>query len=208
MSADGAPAAFEVEKEVQPRRWVVVYRGAVQAPRSGKFRFVGAGDDLLFVRFNNRDVFDYGYTLASTGSHLYNRTEEMEGSKENDDLAKDVRKLSPMRLPLTYYKYAQTPKYNREIGGMAVGPEFEVEAGKTYPVEILIGEIPGGQFSVSLLIEEIGATYQKDPAGFPILPLFRLDNSPPSKEQKGEAPPFDPNGPVWKYVAGGARKDI
>jgi hypothetical protein len=207
LQADGAPAAFEVEKEVQPKRWIVVYRGAVTPPKSGKFRFVGASDDLLYVRLNNRPAFDYGYTLASTGTHLFNRGKDMEGD-DNSDLAKEVRKLSPMELPITFYKYAQTPRHNQNIGGMAVGPEFEVEYGKTYPIEILIGEIPGGYFSVSLMIEEVGATYQKDPAGYPILPLFWLDNSQPNPDLKGEAPPFDPNGPIWKFVPGATKRDI
>ncbi|MES2438165.1 MAG: hypothetical protein V4584_03825 [Verrucomicrobiota bacterium] len=209
IPAEGAPAAFEVEKEVQPRRWIVVYRGAVKPPRAGRFRFVGAGDDLLVVRLNGRSVFDYGYTLASTGTHLFGRGEDMDGTKEEDQvLAKEIRKLSPMKLPISFYKYASTPRQNSQIGGMAVGPEFEVKEGQVCPIEILIGEIPGGSFSVSLLIEEIGATYQKDPAGFPILPLFRLDNSQPSTELKGEVPPFDPNGPIWKFVPGATKRDI
>ncbi|MEO5916010.1 MAG: hypothetical protein ABIS50_17375 [Luteolibacter sp.] len=208
MSADGAPAAFDVEKEVQPKRWVVVYRGSVKAPHSGKFRFVGAADDLLVVNFNNRPVFDYGYTLASTGTHLFNRGRDMDGTTENRELAKEVRRLSPMRIPITFYKYAQTPKYNENIGGMAVGPEFEAREGQTYPIEILIGEIPGGYFSVSLLIEEIGVHYQKDPGGAPILPLFRLDQSLPNPEMKGEAPPFDPSGPIWKSMGSAVKQDI
>lgn len=208
MPADGAPAAFECEKEVQPKRWIVAYRGAVQAPKSGRFRFVGASDDLLVVRFNNRPVFDYGYTIAGTGTHGFGRSNEMEGTKENVELAKEIRKLTPMQVPISFYKYTQTPKYNKDIGGMAIGPEFEVKEGETYPIEIMIGEIPGGFFSVSLLIEEIGANYEKDPGGSPILPLFRLDNSQPSPDLKGEAPPFDPNGPVWKSVPASAPKDI
>lgn len=208
MPADAAPAAFECEKEVQPKRWIVAYRGAVKAPKSGRFRFVGASDDLLVVRFNNRPVFDYGYTIAGTGTHGSGRSDEMEGTKKNAELAKDIRKLTPMQVPISFYKYTQTPKYNRDIGGMAIGPEFEVKEGETYPIEIMIGEIPGGFFSVSLLIEEIGANYQKDPGGSPILPLFRLDNSQPSPDLKGEAPPFDPNGPVWKSVPSSAPADI
>jgi hypothetical protein len=113
-----------------------------------------------------------------------------------------------MKLPIEFYKYEQTPKYNEDVGGMALGPVFSVEAGKTYPVEILIGEIPGGYFSVSLLIEEIGADYRKDPMGSPILPLFRLDRTPSSDELKGESPPFEPDGPVWEFVPGAVRRDI
>ena len=92
--------------------------------------------------------------------------------------------------------------------GMAVGPEFEVEAEKTYPVEIMIGEIPGGFFSLALMIEEIGATYEKDPAGFPILPLFRLDGSPPSNELTGEAPPISNDGPIWKPATGALKREL
>jgi hypothetical protein len=208
MPAEGAPAAFECEKEVQPRRWIVVYRGAVQAPRTGKFRFVGAGDDMLVVRFNSRPVFDFGYTLSSTGTHMNGRGDDLSGKTDNPELAKEIRKLSPMKVPITFYQYTRTPNTNKNIGGFAVGPEFEAKAGQTYPIEILIGEIPGGYFNVSLLIEEIGVNYEKDPGGSPILPLFRVDPSLPNPDLKGEAPPFDPNGPVWKVVEGGPTADI
>ena len=207
IDADAAPTAFECEKEVQPKRWIVVYRGSVQAPLTGKFRFVGAADDVLCVRFNNRDVFDYGYTMATTGKNIIGKSDELADPKNKSDLAREIRRDSPMPIPITYYKYSSGGQTNRNIGGMAVGPEFEVEAGKAYPVEILVSEIPGGHFSVSLLIEQIGATYQKDPAGFPILPLFRLDNTPPARV-RGDAPPFDPNGPVWKSAADVLKKDI
>ena len=208
MPADGAPAAFECEKEVQPKHWVVVYRGAVQAPRSGRYRFVGACDDMMVVRFNNRAVFDYGYTIAGIGAPNYGRSAEMNGTSLNSELAKEVRKLTPMRLPISFYKYTQTPTYNQNIGGMAIGPEFDAKAGQTYPIEIMIGEIPGGSFGVSLLIEEMGVNYQKDPGGAPILPLFRLDNSLPSPDLKGEAPPFDPTGVPWKFVQSRVKSDI
>ncbi|GAA5117693.1 hypothetical protein JIN84_17010 [Luteolibacter yonseiensis] len=207
MPADGAPAAFEVEKEVQPRMWVVVYRGAVKAPKSGKFRFVGECDDFLVVRFNSRPVFDYGYTMAGTGTHVNGRADEFDGTKENRELENEVKKNTPMKFPIPFYKYDATPAHNRNIGGLAVGPEFNVEEGKTYPIDIMIGEIPGGYFSVALMIEEVGATYEKDPAGFPILPLFRLDTVPPA-DMKGESPPISQEGPVWKFVPGAAQKDI
>ena len=208
MSADGAPAAFECEKEVLPKRWIVVYRGAVQAPKSGRYRFVGACDDVMVVRFNNRPVFDYGYTIAGIGAPNNGRSAEMMGDTENSDLAKELRKLTPMRLPISFYQYTQTPTYNQHIGGMAVGPEFDAKVGQTYPIEIMIGEIPGGSFGVSLLIEEIGVNYQKDPSGSPILPLFRLDSSLPSPDLKGEAPPFDPTGVPWKFVQSRVQSDI
>ncbi len=208
MPADKAPAAFSVEKYVQPRQWFVVYRGNVQAPKSGRFRFVGAGDDVLMVRFNNRLVFDYGYTIAATGGGPGAISRESYDKDNNSDAIRSFKRLSPMPVPSETYQYATTPTINRALGGLAVGPEFQVKAGSTYPIEILISEIPGGIFSTSLLIQEEGVTYQKDSGGLPILPLFRLDHSLPDPEMKGEAPPYDPNGPVWKFVPGGVKEDI
>ena len=204
MSADAAPAAFNCENEVQPSRWIIVYRGTVTPQVSGKFRFVGAGDDVLVVRFNNRPAFDFGYTIGGLGRNL---PKEIAESSESSEIEKNLKKETPMKLPLTLYKYQNTPTLNRDIGGVAVGPEFMVEEGKTYPVEILISEIPGGLFSMCLMIEEVGVEYEKDPAGFPILPLFRLDNSPPA-DLKGQAPPVSKEGPVWKFVTGATKREI
>lgn len=208
MSADEAPAAFAVDKYVQPKQWLVVYRGTVQAPKTGRFRFVGAGDDVLTVRFNNKLVFDHGYTLAATGGGPKAVSEESYNKDRNSEAIRNFKRLSPMPVPSVTYKYASTPTINRALGGFAVGPEFEVRAGASYPIEILISEIPGVVFSTALLIQEEGVTYQKDSAGNPILPLFRLDHSLPDPDTKGQAPPFDPNGPVWKLVAGGGKEDI
>jgi hypothetical protein len=208
LSAEGAPAAFEVEKEVQPKMWIVTYRGAVQAPKTGKFRFVGAGDDILVVRFNNRPVFDFGYCVSGIGKDIFGMSAKMDGTTEDKELDKEVRRATPMKMPMTFYKYATTPDLNKNIGGLALGPEFSVEAGKTYPIDIMIGEIPGGWFSMALMIEEIGATYQKDSTGAPILPIFRLDATPPDPEMKGEAPPYAQDGPIWKFVPGAGKKDI
>ncbi|MGL4399960.1 MAG: PA14 domain-containing protein [Luteolibacter sp.] len=208
MPADEAPAAFSVEQYVQPKQWFVVYRGTVQAPKSGRYRFVGAGDDVLTVRLNNRLVFDYGYTMAATGSGVNAISPESYEKDKNSDAIRNFKRLSPMPVPSVTYPYASTGKVNQALGGLAVGPEFEVKAGVNYPIEILISEIPGGVFSTALLIQEEGVAYQKDAAGLPILPLFRLDHSLPDPATEGEAPPFDPAGPVWKFVPGGAKEDI
>ena len=113
-----------------------------------------------------------------------------------------------MDLPVRYYEYNTTRNWNELIGGLAVGAEFEAVAGRSYPIEILISEIPGGLFCASLLIEEIGATYKKDSTGAPILPLFRLDSSLPAPTKADNAPPFDPEGPVWKRLGERGSVDI
>lgn len=207
LAADKAPAAFEVDNYVQPRRWFVVYQGAVRAPKTGKFRFVGAGDDTLMVRFNNRLVFDYGYTLGCTGTHANIVSEENIGEDKKSDAVKNFKRVSPMPVPNINYKYSTTPRINKDVGGVAAGAEFPVTEGKTYPIEIVLSEIPGGVFTSMLFIEEAGATYQKDPAGYPILPIFRLDSSQPDTSQE-QMPPFDAHGPVWKFVPGVMPRDI
>lgn len=58
MSADEGPKAFGMEKEVQPSRWLVHYKGRVSPPADGTYRFVGAGDDVMVVRFNGKVVLD------------------------------------------------------------------------------------------------------------------------------------------------------
>ncbi|WP_035604956.1 hypothetical protein [Haloferula sp. BvORR071] len=203
MPADAAPAAFSCEKEVQPSRWVVVYRGNVTPPRSGKYRFIGAGDDVLVVRFNNKHVFDHGFTSGTAGIYLAgNGIQFLKGKAENEDWEKIFRKDYPMKRPVTYYEYDSTRNWNGAIGGLAAGAEFTAEAGTKYPIEILVSEIPGGLFCASLLIEEVGQKYEASSSGSPVFPLFRLDNEVPPPAKADNAPPYDPNGPVWKRVPG------
>jgi hypothetical protein len=66
ITADAAPKAFGVEKEVQPSRWIAVYRGKVRAPETGTFHFVGWSDDVLVVRFNHNIVLDGSLARVST----------------------------------------------------------------------------------------------------------------------------------------------
>ncbi len=58
LSAAEAPKAFGVEKLVQPRRWIVVYKARIVPPVTGDFRFIGFGDDYMVVRINDQNVLD------------------------------------------------------------------------------------------------------------------------------------------------------
>ncbi len=147
MNADTAPSSFGVADIVEPRMWIIIYRGNVVAPFSGEFRFVGYGDDNLAVRFNNVDVFDG--SRPSIGIH---------------------GQPSPMAQVEGHHVEKSHIAAN---GWLAYGTWIQVERGKQYPVEILIGENPGGVFCAFLLIEEKGKSYRTGPAGRPVLPLFR-----------------------------------
>jgi hypothetical protein len=58
MPADEGPRAFDLGKEVKPSRWLVHYRAKVSPPEDGVYHFVGAGDDVMIVRFNGKTVLD------------------------------------------------------------------------------------------------------------------------------------------------------
>ncbi|MEO7934379.1 MAG: hypothetical protein ABIT76_14600 [Chthoniobacterales bacterium] len=63
-----ATKAFGLGDKVQPKRWVVLYRGKVSPSVSGRYRFVGAADDILLVRFENRLVLDGSLQALTPGA--------------------------------------------------------------------------------------------------------------------------------------------
>ncbi|MEO8044562.1 MAG: hypothetical protein ABI674_06610 [Spartobacteria bacterium] len=72
MSADEGPRAFHVSGEVKPKLWLALYRGRVSPPESGTYHFVGAGDDLLVVRFNGQVVLDGSWNPHGVSSTAVN----------------------------------------------------------------------------------------------------------------------------------------
>jgi hypothetical protein len=81
--------------------------------------------------------------------------------------------------------------------GLGRGDPVQVNGGESYPLEILIGEWPGGDFKAWLMIEKDGVQYEKDAKGNPILPIFKLSDSTVA-HPSSEAPAFAKTGPVWK----------
>lgn len=194
-SARMAPASFGQQPEVHPY-WMLLYRGTVIAPKTGKFRFVGAGDDVLAVRFAKRNVFDHGY-LHATGAA--NPGAPIEFAAPTPDPAAGNVEIVPK---LAFYRYPSTVDWNRNLGGLAAGPYFEVTEGEEYPIEILIAEGQGSLFAAALLIEEFGATYRRIAGGPPVLPLFRTEPTHPPHARRDNAPPYYTDSPVWKVVKG------
>lgn len=171
IPADLGPTAFGVEKEVEPRFWVVHYKGMVIPPASGTYHFVGAGDDLMLVRFAGRLVLN-GSIIEHT---------EVQGQE-------DAR-------PGTMAHYS-----------VKKGPGFQVEEGHPYPMDVLIGECPGGYSEAVLMIVKDGTNYTKDGGGI-LAPIFRLSANtalpPPPPGSKGYVEHAE-GGPVWKSQDGAA----
>jgi len=174
ISAVEAPNSFNVGDKVKPRRWIIHYEGKITPPESGKYRFVGFGDDVLAVKFNGRVVLDSGFTRPSDPP--------------------------PPKQVYAFEGMSTDPKINWGRG-CAAGDTFEASAGSSYSIEIIIGEQPGGIFKAWLLLDKDGAQYDKDVKGNPRFPIFKLAPSAPPVPGS-EAPAFgkDTSWSVWKAV--------
>ncbi len=169
IPADQGPGAFGLAGRVQPKMWIVHYKGNVIPPESGTFRFVGVGDDILVVRFNGGVVLDCGAMTPS-------------GHGPQKFYASDGLRLDPK---MGWYK------------GLGRGEPFQINAGQSYPIDIVMGEWPGGDFKAFLLIEKDGVSYEKDSKGNPLLPIFKLAAGETTRGGT-ESPVFAKVGPVWR----------
>jgi hypothetical protein len=173
--ATEAPKAFGVDKECKPSRWIVHYRGTVKAPQTGKFRFVGSGDDFLAVRWNRKVALDSGYGQYLTGAeNIYKDF----GNKKCDE---------------THPSQLGKP--------MRAGPWISIIKDTEVPLEVVIGETPGGFFYAILCIEVMAA----DGKGEGTLKLFRLtsDELPEAiKNGHPSVPNVDMVAEGWIFKAG------
>ncbi len=199
INAEEAPAAFQCEKEVRPSAWVCIYSGNVVAPFSGKFRFVGFGDDVLIVRFNKKIVFEYGWYSYSIGRRFeaYDDWVRYLNSDSNRQAISESELYSRHKLDV------YDPGFDRH--GIAKGPVVEVQEGQVYPIEILISEIPGGSFNMMLFVEQLDASGHFSESNPEPYTLFRTTLDLPeqpngSRNGKLPSPSFNPYGPIWRVV--------
>ena len=148
--------AFDVEKEVKtPGQWIIHYSGTVVAPRSGEYRFRGAGDNLMAVsiRQGGENAPAKNVLLQSAGGYM--------GDVRWDPLLKGANSEN---------------KY-----GLAIGNWFTVKENEEIAIDVLIGEIAGTSFNAYLLIEEKGRTYMPKGA-YPVFEVIK--DLPPSRSKK------------------------
>ncbi len=219
--AEYGPIAFKVGDANQPKdkwickpaAWLAVYRGKVRAPKSGKFRFIGTGDDFLAVKFNGKTVLDAGYRLptlwdkanprqcwVSGSGDLKNYQERLASGKDRD--RKDYELINTI---------TGCDIWNKELGGLTAGTIFEVKEGQVYPIEIAISEIPGGLFGFVLFIEDVTKGKNSKAKQYD---LFRTNFSLPDKaeiekllkEAKCQPPggfkaiPYNEDSLIWTVV--------
>lgn len=178
---------------LKPSRWVALYRARVQAPKSGRFRFVGAGDSVMAVRFDGRNVLACGFHNLATaewnGLHVISNPGALQGREIID--------------------YQSCDFWNEQFGGFVSGEPFEVRAGEWYEMQVLVSEIGGGNFGFCLLIDDMdeeGGKTSED--GKPLFQLFRTSFIEPRAAEVYETikykdmelatdPPYDPDSLIW-----------
>ena len=210
IDATEAPAAFQCGKEVDTGAWVCIYSGNVVAPFSGKFRFVGYCDDVLVVRFNKTVVFDYGWCSATLATNLKFMAGGFNDSFLNilaghPETERHRRMIADSVIYSKHMLDVYFPSFDSNHG-VAKGPVLEVQEGQVYPIEILISEVPGGNFCMVLFAEQLdenGEPLEPNPDS---LTLFRttLDLPEYPEEQRG-FPRFKPYGPIWRVVRSDAK---
>ncbi len=175
MNAVEAPKAFGAEQQIAPSNWIAIYEAKVSPPSSGRYRFIGAADDLVAVRLNNKMVLEayWGGTNA------------------------------PGFSPSGYVAYPSVQSANRIPGfpkGFVAGEWINLDSNQAYPMQVILGERPGGQYWGYLFVEKEGESYKKNAKGDPELPIFRVRRgiTEESSDPKGWSAPFMKEGPVWK----------
>ncbi len=145
MAATEGPKAFKVDKEVQPRAWMVHYAADVRPPAPGEYRFVGLFDDALIVYVNGKPVLDGSwYSIVDHGAK--SRTE---GIRED---------FGGPAVPGTGNRRCYAGRWVRMDG--------------LTHIDIVVGERPGGRVGGLLLVQQKKGRYEERADGTPILPVF------------------------------------
>lgn len=187
-------------------RWVALYRAKVKAPKTGRFRFLGAGDSVLAVRFDGKNVLACGFHKLQTGEWNGYHVDMLGGKEEAAG---------------TLVSYEGCDFWNAQFGGFRAGETFSVQKDQWYEMQVLVSEIGGGNFGFCLLIDDMdeeGKKMTKD--GKPLFQLFRTTFISPEINEVYEGirfkddelrvnPPYDPDSMIWEarpIESGGGRE--
>ena len=209
VGSDYATESFGVNKRCEPSCWVVLYKGKVKAPKTGKFRFLGAADETLLVRFDRKLVLETGYRIPSGYDEKNPDAIHGGGGNPHAKVYQDAIKAGKDNKHKGYefFQYPEIPTYNKELAGVTAGMEFSVKEGQIYPIEILIGDF-GGNFGFFLCMQE--TTNGKEKPKKPL--IFRTNFALPSQEEIQKVIPkkhisansqylkFEEDSPIWVAV--------
>ena len=209
-----APEAFQCVQKVKPAAWLVVYRGKVKSPVTGKIRFVGTGDDFIGVRFGGKLVLEGGYRLPSNWVKGDLSKVHISGGDHEKHKARIKSGEDKLHKNYEFIQYPGIPTWNKEIGGLTAGDPINVKEGTVYPIEIAVTE-EGGMFGFVLMWENLTSNpvvKNGKVQGGKKFYLFRTNFSEPNREELkkligkhsggGEMqwPEFEADCPIWVAV--------
>lgn len=183
--------------------WFAIFRGKVIAPRSMTFRFYGAADDAIAVRFDDKLVLETGFFKPDLyqGKGIKDKCCDWGYTKEYQ---KEVAAgKHPEKKGYVVRKLKSTPFCNDVFSGVTGGHPIKVKEGEAYPIEIIIGN-NGGHTFFYLLTQEV------TPGNNAPLQLFRTNRAMPSlppsfKGYSGDhygerGPDYAKDSPIWRVV--------
>ncbi len=170
--------AFHVPIE-KTRCWVVEYHGKFKVPTAGTFRFVGGANYWLEVQVDGNHVLE--------GSWL-----------------KVLDSIRPPGQDVGFNYDFHAPAYTGSNGlydmYFGAGPWLDLVPDKSYDIKIFIGAQSGGLDGGGcfwLQVQKKGWQYEQTLQRAPILPFFRLANTPFSAEDLAWGPPIDKSYLGW-----------
>ena len=204
--SDFAPFAFQCENVSQSGGWLAVYRGKVKAPKTGKFRFVGVGDMFIAVRFAKEMVFESGYQWPSLWEEKNSKAYGLlfMDATEKIKFWKDIKagKIKGHEGYTNIKNYPEAKKYDDALEGIVAGKVFQVEEGKSYDIEVALGDIDGAMYAV-LLMEDMSAPVDVKKGG--VYDLFRTNfKLPDEKKLVNDLQPKDEKGKTIKDFRDGS----
>ncbi len=122
--ASKAPDSFNAP-EIEPKAIVAYYKGDFIPWETGTFRFAGVADDILIAKVRGRIVFDGSY---QRGNYTSKRNES------EPKAGKGYWKMSGKKI-----RYGDWMRWKE---------------GEPVPLEIMLGEVPGGNFACYLLYQK------------------------------------------------------
>lgn len=185
--------------------WFGVFRGRVIAPKSMTFRFFGAADDAIAVRFDEKLVLETGYFMPALyrGNGKHDKGCDWDYTKEYQ---KEVAAgKHPDKRDYVVRKLKSTPYCNEKFNGITGGHPIKVTEGESYPIEIIIGN-NGGKTLYYLLTQEV------TPGNDAPLQLFRTNDDTPTQPASGrvnseKGPEYSADSPIWKVASKRRKKE-
>jgi len=149
--------------------WVGWYTATVIPPKTGKYHFVGFGDDILVVAIDHHVVLDGSLWPVLDRAQI---------------------------MPWPYSDWnVICPFKGQDYGKLRVGDTFDADPSQPIKINVILGDRPGGDYNAFLCIADESETYTVGKEGVPLYPIFQLGSKPINRP--GDQPPHSTDVVPW-----------